>query len=239
MHKIGIIVAMQREISGLVKDWRPVTMEWHGHRWRAFESGHAIVVCSGIGPLAAAGAAEALCREKVEVLISAGFAGALVPAMRAGAPLTPDTVVDADTGARFAALFGGGILVSATHVLRQEEKSQLAQRYSAQAADMEAATVAAIAERNDRGFLAVKAVSDTLDFPMPPVERFIDPQGNFLERKFAAHVAVRPHLWISVGRLARNNRKAMQTISGVLHAMLQIDDLRSVRGRLRSSVKFF
>jgi len=239
MAKIGIIAAMHREVAGLVKGWRSVTLESRGRKWQAFQTERALTVCAGIGPLPAGRAAEALVRQGAEILISAGFAGALVPGMRAGGPLTPEVVVDAETGARFRALFGGGVLVSATRVLRDEEKTTLAQKYEAQGVDMEAATVAAVADRHGCGFLAVKAISDTLEFPLPPVEAFIDAEGRFQEAKFVGHVMWRPHLWRSVARLAANQRKAAQTISGVLDAILQIDDLRSVHGKQRTSVKFF
>jgi len=239
MPKIGIIAAMRREVAPLVKLWRSGVLESRGRSFQAFENDRALVVCSGIGALAAGRAAEAVAKLGVEVLVSAGFAGALLPGMRLGGPLTPESVVDAETGARFSALFGGGTLVSATRVVREDEKARLAHQYDAQAVDMEAATVASVAERHGCGFLAVKAISDSLEFPMPPVEAFIDEEGQMREGAFAAHVALRPHLWWSVLRLARNNRRASQTVCGVLDAILQIDDLRSVRGRMKTRVKFF
>jgi adenosylhomocysteine nucleosidase len=238
MPKVGIIAAMEREIAGLVRSWRSGVIEAHGRRWQAFQTRRAVLVCSGIGPLAAGRAAEAVAQMGVEVLISAGFAGALVTGMRAGGPLTPELVVDAETGARFRAIFGGGTLVSATRVLREEEKAALAHRYDAQGVDMEAATVAGVAERYGCGFLAVKAISDTLEAVLPPVEPFIDAEGQFHTAKFVTHVVLRPHLWRSVARLAANQRKASQTISGVLDAILQIEDLRSVK-RLKPSFRMF
>lgn len=238
MPKVGIIAAMEREVAGLVRSWRSGMVESRGRRWKAFQTRRAVLVCSGIGALAAGRAAETVAEMGVDVLISAGFAGALVPGMRAGGPLTPELVVDAETGARFRAIFGGGTLVSATHVLREQEKSALAHRYDAQGVDMEAATVAAVAERHGCGFLAVKAISDTLETVLPPLEPFIDAEGRFHTARFFAHVAVRPHLWRSVSRLAANQRKASLTICGVLDAILQIEDLRSVK-RLKPSFRMF
>ena len=238
MPKVGIIAAMEREIAGLVRSWRSGAIESRGRRWKAFQTQRAVLVCSGIGTLAAGRAAEAVADMGVEVLISAGFAGALVPGMRPGGPLTPEVVVDAETGARFRAIFGGGTLVSATRILREEEKSAMAHRYDAQGVDMEAATVAGVAERHGCGFVAVKAISDTLDAVLPPLEPFIDAEGRFHTAQFVAHVAVRPQLWRSVARLAAHQRKAAQTICGVLDAILQIEDLRSVR-RLKPTFRMF
>jgi adenosylhomocysteine nucleosidase len=234
---IGIVAAMEREVAGLVKSWRGATLERGGRRWKAFTSGRAVLVVSGIGPVPSAHAAEALAAKGAKVLISAGFAGALLPGMRAGSPLTPEAVVDAETGARFQALFGGGVLVSATHVLGETEKSQLAHRHDAQGVDMEAASVAAAAERHGCGFLAVKAISDTLELALPPLDKFIDGNGCFHQGRFLRHIAVRPMLWPSVARLAMNNRKASRTICGVLDAILQIEDLRNVRGKMRGGLR--
>ncbi len=234
---VGIVAAMEREVAGLVKSWRAATLERGGRRWKAFTSGRAVLVVSGIGPVAAAHAAEALAAKGAKVLISAGFAGALLPGMRAGAPLTPEAVVDAETGARFQALFGGGVLVSATHVLGPEEKSQLAHRHDAQGVDMEAASVAAAAERHGCGFLAVKAISDSLELQLPPLDGFIDGNGQFDEGRFVRHILIRPALWPSVLRLAASNRKAARTVCGVLDAVLQIEDLRNVRGRMRGGLR--
>ena len=234
---VGIVAAMEREVAGLVKGWRSAMLERGKRRWRAFTSGRAVLVCSGIGPAAAAAAAEALAAKGAKVLISAGFAGALLPGMRAGAPLTPEAVLDAETGARFPALFGGGVLVSATHVLGKAEKSELARRYDAQGVDMEAASVAAAAERHGCGFIAVKAISDTLEFALPPLDGFVDPNGGFEQGRFLRYIAIRPGYWPAVARLAVNNRKASRTICGVLDAILQIDDLRSVRGRVRGGLR--
>lgn len=238
MPKVGVVAAMPREIAGLVKSWRSGIIESRGRSWRAFQTQRAVAVCAGIGALAAGRAAEAVAEMGVEVLISAGFAGALLPGMRAGGPLTPEVVVDAETGARFRAIFGGGTLVSSIRVVGEDEKSALAHRYDAHAVDMEAATVAAVAERYGCGFLVVKAISDTLEFPLPPLEPFIDAQGRFHTGRFLAHAAVRPHLWRTVARLAANQRRASQTICGVLDAILQIEDLRSVR-KLKASFRMF
>ncbi|HVP42635.1 MAG TPA: hypothetical protein VMS96_04350 [Terriglobales bacterium] len=238
MPKVGIIAAMEREVAGLVRPWHSGLVESRGRRWKAFQTHRAVLVCSGIGALAAGRAAEAVAGMGVEVLISAGFAGALVPGMRAGGPLTPEVVVDAETGARFRAIFGGGTLVSAGRVAGEQEKLELAHRYDAQGVDMEAATVAGVAERHGCSFLAVKAISDTLEAVLPPVEPFIDDEGQFRAAPFLAHVAVRPHLWRSVARLAANQRRAAQTICGVLDAILQVEDLRSVR-KLKPSFRVF
>ena len=50
---------------------------------------------------------------------------------------------------------------------------------------MEAAAVAAVAQERGIEFAAVKAISDELDFVMPPVGRFVDADGKFETARFA------------------------------------------------------
>jgi hypothetical protein len=69
------------------------------------------------------------------------------------------------------------------------------------------------------------------------LDDFIDPQGGFEQGRFLRYIAIRPIYWPAVAQLAVNNRKASRTICGVLDAILQIDDLRSVRGRVRGGLR--
>ena len=48
--------------------------------------------------------------------------------------------------------------------------------------DMEGAAVAQVAKEHGLEFAAVKAISDDADFPMPPLNRFIDENGKFATR---------------------------------------------------------
>jgi hypothetical protein len=61
-------------------------------------------------------------------------------------------------------------------------------------------------------FTAVKAISDDATFAMPPTERFIANDGGFRSGAFAFHASVRPWLWSSVFRLARNSTRASREL---------------------------
>ncbi len=232
MPKIGIVAAMRREIWPLVRSWKRSPLAHGGRGFELYESDLAYAVIAGIGREPARLATEALLAEfGLEVLISAGFAGALVEGMRLGGPFSAKEVVDAATGEVFPTLLpaGAGRLVTVEQVTREERKRELAARFDGKAVDMEAAAVARIAQQHGIGFLAVKAISETLDFPMPPVERFVDDNGNFQTARFVGYTALRPWTWANVARLAAGNRKAARTISGVLDALIVKDDLRSLK----------
>jgi adenosylhomocysteine nucleosidase len=107
---------------------------------------------------------------------------------------------------------GEGILISFMAVASPEQKSKLRESYGAQAVDMEAAAVARAAESRNIPFTAIKAISDTADIDLPPMDRFVNSDGSFLEMRFAWFAAIRPWLWPQVARLAANSRRASHAL---------------------------
>jgi adenosylhomocysteine nucleosidase len=107
-------------------------------------------------------------------------------------------------------------LVSASEVAGPQSKANLAERFHAQAVDMEAAGVARVAHECNAGFLCVKAISDEFDFTMPPLNRFVDGEGNFKTGSFAAWTALRPHHWPKVLDLSRNSARALRALAAWL-----------------------
>jgi hypothetical protein len=81
---------------------------------------------------------------------------------------------------------------------------------------MEGAAVAAQAQRSGIAFSAVKAVSDELDFVMPPLGKFVNDEGRFETLRFLAYVAVRPKWWKDVRELSANSRKATANLCSAL-----------------------
>jgi adenosylhomocysteine nucleosidase len=215
--KLAIVAALEREVRPLIKDqiknWRVSEKGRDGRKFRFFEQDDAVLVCGGIGTAAARRAAEAAIAIYSPALIcSAGFAGALDPALKVGDVLQPQRVVNAADCSVVSLNRGNGVLVSFSSVAGAEQKAKLRDSFSAQAVDMEAAAVARAAEAHGIEFTAVKVISDEADCNLPAMDRFIDDRGQFLEWKFAAYTAVRPWLWPSVVRLARNSSKASQAL---------------------------
>jgi hypothetical protein len=67
----------------------------------------------------------------------------------------------------------------------------------------------------------VKVISDEFDFNFPSMERFVDSNGQFLERRFAWFTALRPWLWRQVAQLARNSNRASLALCDELQKMIQ------------------
>jgi adenosylhomocysteine nucleosidase len=211
--KVAIVAALEREVRSLIKQWRPVERDYDGRKYKFFENDRAVLVCSGVGPEAARRATEAIINLYAPVLVqSAGFAGALDSTLKVGTVLTPICVIDAKDGSRIEAGVGHWVLVSVDQPASVKQKAKLAEAYWAHAVDMEAASVARAAQAHDITFVGLKVISDEADFEMPPMERFIASDGQFRTVAFAAHVAVRPWLWLRVIQLARNSSKAADAL---------------------------
>ncbi len=220
MSRVAIVVALEREVRPLIKEWRACEKESGGRRFRFFENADFVLACGGIGAEAARRAAEAVIAIYSPALIySAGFAGALDPGLKVGDIVQPRRVVNAGDGSRVDLGRGEGTLVSFGSVATPEQKAKLRDSFAAQAVDMEAAAVGRAAEVRGVRFAVVKVISDEFDFRLPSMERFVDGNGKFLEPKFAWFVALRPWLWPQVVRLARNSRRASRALCDWLRSM--------------------
>jgi adenosylhomocysteine nucleosidase len=231
---IAIIAALEREVSGLTKEWVRVEREHQGRnflflRREEHEREQMIVVCGGIGLEAARRAAEAaIALYRPNLVQSVGFAGALDASLHVGDVFVPAVVIDARDGSRTQIEgthnHGGsnqGTLVTFMGVAGVDQKASLAQAYGAQAVDMEASAVAAAAHAHEIPFAAIKAISDESNFEMPQTARFIDSQGQFRTASFAFFAALRPWLWPRVAQLASNSRKAANALSQHLQRLQQ------------------
>ena len=215
--KIAIVAALGREVWPLVKDWPFSHQEHEGRSFKFFEKGGMVVVCGGIGAESARRAAEAaICLYHPALIVSAGFAGGLDPALRAGDMLIPRHVIDAGDGSRTEHPHGEGVLLTIGEVAGREEKARLSEAFGADAVDMEAAAVARSAEAHAVPFLACKVVSDASDSPMLSMMNFVSSDGSFRTGAFLIHVAVRPWLWGRVWRMARDTAAASVRLSSAL-----------------------
>ena len=211
--KVAIVAALEREVRPLIEHWQASEREYQGRKFRFFENERAVLVCGGIGAEAARRACEAvIALYHPALVVSAGFAGALQPELNVGYALAPRVVIDALDNSRTDTGAGSGVLVSLDSSAGPEQKARLAKAYSAQAVDMEAAAVARGAEARGVCFQAVKVISDTADFAMPSMERFIHRNGGLQVARFVFYVALRPWLWCAVIKLARNSARASREL---------------------------
>jgi adenosylhomocysteine nucleosidase len=215
--EFAIVAALDREVGPLLR--RAERIRTVGD-FVYYELHSAVIVCGGIGQAAARRAAEALIAEYLPgTIISTGFAGALQPQLKVGHVFIPAEILDVAGGRRFQTASGTGLLATVNGIAGEKKKREL-QTTSAAAVDMEAAAIAEVAQQQRVKFLAIKAISDDLQFPMPAMERFVNGAGKFRTASFITHVALRPAMWRHVLHLARNSARAAKALSTALDTLL-------------------
>jgi len=243
--KIGIVSAMEREVGPLLKTWKRGTIRDGSRVYGVWRSDASTYIVSGIGREPGLLAARALVAgERPDILVSAGFAGALTRQLTVGETITPGTVIDGQTGERFLSQGGIGVLISAAAIADEGAKKQLGEQYGAEAVDMEGAAVARVAQENGIPFCAVKSISDELGFAMPPFNAYVTADGKLALERFAAHIAIRPSYWPSLVQLARNSKRASLELSAALQHLLSTlsgkgsgADLRQALGEVMASAR--
>ncbi len=222
MPKVAIVAALEREVAALTRNCRCVQREYEGRKFTFFERNDAVLVCGGIGMEAARRATHAVIALYHPVRVqSVGFAGALDAGLRIGDIFTPSVVLDARDGSRIQLERGEGTLLTFMAVAGADQKLKLAQAYGARAIDMEAAAVATAARAHGIAFGATKVISDTLDFEMPGMARFINADGQFKTASFVLFAVLRPWLWRRVALLASNSSRAANRLDKHLESFLK------------------
>ena len=145
-----------------------------------------LLAISGMGPIAAARAAEALVAAGADALLSFGLAGGLDPQLRAGAVVLPHSVLDGATGvyttygpwrerlaaqaagvADAAGIVAGTLLSVAQPLTSVAMKIQARTRSGAGAVDMESFAIAEVAARMGVKFAVARVVIDSAADALP------------------------------------------------------------------------
>jgi adenosylhomocysteine nucleosidase len=184
---IGVVAALAIEVGALIDRFAHVR-KYSGPQHTIIEgecAGKVVgVVVAGMGRAAARRGAQLLLEgHRPRWIISAGFAGALDPALARRSIVMPNEVVDGD-GQRFAIdvhvppppgpgdrsprISTGRLLTVDRLVATASEKADLRRRFSADLVDMETSAVAALC--SDRGvrFLSIRVISDEAQVDLPP-----------------------------------------------------------------------
>ena len=218
--RVAIVCAMAQEIRPLVKKWR----KQRERGLTFFESDKAVAVAAGIGTAPAALASMTLiAREQPTCLVSAGLCGALRQDFTVGHVLWPRTVVNVATSKRFLSQWdeADGTVVSGRSIAGQTRKRELREQFGADAIEMEGAGVGSIADSCGLPFYVVKAVSDEVDFPMPPVNEFVDAEGKLHMFAYGAKMLVHPQWWGPTWALARNGHVASVELCKALEHLIE------------------
>jgi len=207
--RIGIIAAMPGELKPLVRGWpkMPVARGSGIAMWQTEREGNEVVaVCAGMGAAAARRAFTAAeFAGSLDMVLSVGWAGGLTDAQIRPAM---DEIVDAQTGERLTLSAGTQRVVTTVQVADPKEKRRLRAAYAAVAVDMEAATVARLAQMRGIPMHCFKAISDGPDTRLPDINPFINIDGKLKMAAFLAHVALRPQYWGSLIEMGGRSAKA-------------------------------
>jgi adenosylhomocysteine nucleosidase len=212
--KIAIIAALPGELKPLVRNWQRVaTNDRVTKKWMLTHDADTwIAVCAGMGADAARRAyANAALDGPLDMVLSVGWAGSLDPEVGPGTVHIPTVVIDAQTGEQFSSTQGRRQrrLVTTARVADRAEKMRLAATYrGAILVDMEAATVARLADMHSIPLLCIKGVSDAAGATLPDLNPFIDHRGQMRMVRFLAYISVRPKYWPSLLHLGKNSARA-------------------------------
>jgi adenosylhomocysteine nucleosidase len=214
----AIIAALPREVKPLVRGWQEHKLP---NRVFAYTNDFAVVACAGMGASRATLAVRAaMALKPVTTLLSVGLAGACSPSLELGDIVHAGVVIDTQSGERYTNPQFHQILATTPTIASVREKLRLYESYSASAVDMEAATVARLAQAHGLDFHAIKAISDDATFELQELTRFATPDGQFREAAFAAYSVARPQLWSKLIDLARNSNRAIQSLTAELQSQL-------------------
>src|SRR6202035_4059463 len=214
----AIIAALPREVKHLVRGWQQHRLP---NKTVVYTNDFAVVACGGIGPARATLAVQAaMAMKPVTALLSVGLAGACDPSLKIGDIVYAGVVVDTQSGERYSNSQFKQVLVSAPAIASIKEKQRLYESYRASAVDMEAATVARLAQACNLPFQAIKAISDDATFELQELARFATHDGQFREAAFAAYAVAQPRLWSKLFQLAGNSKRAIQSLTAELESQL-------------------
>jgi len=171
-------------------------------------------------------------------IISFGFAGGLTPELSVGEIILCSTLCcndgpsdscrpDADLFSRSLQICDGSITHQGKSVTvarpapQPEVKRALAQAFQADVVDMESYWIARIANEKGVPFLAVRAVSDTVQERLPPVERMLGSNGEPDLRKIVFYSLFHPRQLVTLTRLHRNSRIARENLTTFLSQLME------------------
>ncbi len=217
-------------VAALAAEARALDPAVRGGGPRVLRDGTLLCI-SGIGGAAAARAALALIESGAEALVSWGMAGALDPALAAGAVCLPDEVIGAD-GASFitagywreplAVLVAAhrtvacGKLLTSTQAIDTLAAKQAAYcATGAVAVDMESTAVAQVAATHGLPFIAVRAIVDTAGDAVPRSVVAASAAGHVRIGRLICGLARSPADIAPLVRLARRYRIAIRSLMAV------------------------
>jgi len=236
----GIVAALTAEARTLLPVQPARVSAVGGSAIHILRNGDLLII-SGMGSAAATQAARTLVAAGARALLSFGLAGALDPALAAGAVLLPAAVTDgAGTvhaaydpwrerlaalqlahGNTQALIVEGALLSVAEPLTTAQGKSQARARTGAVAVDMESFAIAQVAADQGVKFAVARVVVDTAADSLPGVVlQATDVRGEVDYRRLASGLLRRPPELLALLRLAQRYRVAMRSLRALAAAGL-------------------
>lgn len=162
-------------------------------------------------------------------IIAAGFCGALQPGLQVGDIVVAGEVVDlaGHSWPSHSTLLPQNQqyrrLLTTNHLIANAvEKQRLGEFHKADAVDMESAAVAEACAARDIPFLAVRAVSDTIDTKLSPELVRLLAGGNVSPWKALRALVRKPSLMGEFRRLAKDTRLAARNLAEALVKIVRL-----------------
>jgi adenosylhomocysteine nucleosidase len=237
--KIAIITAMPEESAAVLKGakQREKTLLSGRKRYHTQIDGHDIVLVeAGMGMLNAGWAATALAAEQPDLMISAGFGGAVLPGLKVGDAVAAEQLLQWG-GVEFeevaVGFYGRNAAADALSLPRGafitcdiiQDKRSLASLLPQGAAnpvvEMESAAVARVAVAHAIPFLGLRTISDPWDEELDfSIDEFCDDTKRIRPTKVLATILRRPRIIPQLIRLARNSRVAAAGLAKTMQRLL-------------------
>ncbi|WP_337173665.1 nucleoside phosphorylase [Paludisphaera sp.] len=233
---VGVVAAMPMEVGHLVD--RLARVSRYSSRGLTVVEGElegrlVVVVASGVGVAAARrGVGHLLDGHRPRSLISAGFAGALDPALNRNDLLAPRSVVDGQG----AAIELDPTAVAAVPTVRAidrlllvdrvigrvAEKSRLRAEHSADAVDMETFAAADAARARHVPFHSLRVVSDDARTDLPPgIDRMLNASGSYRVGAAIRALVARPSAVKDFWSLHAHAQEAADRLADALQVLLR------------------
>ena len=231
MNIVGIVVAMRIEARCLTNRNLPIG--------EIINLGNNSKIClCGMGGNAARKAAIKLQEEGATSLISFGVSGALDSKLRPGDLVLPQSVYNERLLPVSLAwrdrvqkclpsnlrVIGGKLATSKKVLTSLNEKCDFAKITGASAVDLESGAIAEVAEDSDIPFLAIRVISDPIEFS-PPLALLdaVNPDGSANLSQIISLLLQRSVTLSTLLRLGRDVRTARATLATVaLHAGIEL-----------------
>lgn len=244
--KIAVITAMPEERRAVAR-----CLDAHGGMtcageliWRGHAEGHEVLLIeSGMGPANAEAAAGALLSEDLpDLLVSAGFCGALSPHLHTGdvviatrlavvgsgeiAPLDvplPDicTSILCRQNAETGRFFGGTFCTAGSIMAKRELAALLPADIPFPVVEMESAVIAKAATCHGIPFIGIRTVSDPVGEELGfTLEEFCDERLRIRPHRVFLTILRKPWVVFQLIRLARGSRIAAARLTAAVERML-------------------